>query len=119
MNCPKKAVHILKMYKPPKVVHFKRSKGTIVQDCDVYIGRRCYMGGWQLEQSKWANPFTIKKCGSAEEAVRQYKEYILSRKELISALPELSGKTLGCWCAPNPCHGDVLVELFQKICIKS
>lgn len=28
-----------------------------------------------------------------------------------AALPELAGKTLGCWCAPRPCHGDVLVRL--------
>ena len=30
---------------------------------------------------------------------------------LLAALPELQGKVLGCWCAPLPCHGDVLVEL--------
>jgi Domain of unknown function (DUF4326) len=29
----------------------------------------------------------------------------------MTALPELRGKTLVCWCAPLPCHGDVLVEL--------
>ncbi|QXV62920.1 hypothetical protein CVV72_10730 [Amycolatopsis sp. TNS106] len=26
----------------------------------------------------------------------------------MARLPELCGKTLGCYCAPKPCHGDVL-----------
>jgi len=29
------------------------------------------------------------------------------------ALPELKGKRLGCWCAPLPCHGDILRELCE------
>ena len=28
----------------------------------------------------------------------------------MGALSELRGKTLGCWCAPEPCHGDVLAR---------
>jgi hypothetical protein len=26
----------------------------------------------------------------------------------MAALPELRGKVLACWCAPEPCRGDVL-----------
>lgn len=103
----------------PKVVKIKRSNGQIVQDCDIYIGRRLCMGGWNLSESKWANPFTVKECGSNEEAVKKYRNYILSKPELLDSLHELSGKTLGCWCKPNPCHGDVLVELFVKVAQKS
>jgi hypothetical protein len=29
-------------------------------------------------------------------------------------IPLLVGKTLGCWCKPNPCHGDVLVKLVRE-----
>ncbi|MHB8407806.1 MAG: DUF4326 domain-containing protein [Acidiferrobacterales bacterium] len=29
----------------------------------------------------------------------------------MSALGELRGKVLGCWCSPQACHGDVLEEL--------
>jgi hypothetical protein len=35
----------------------------------------------------------------------------------LNAIPELAGKTLGCWCKKKPtdvCHGDVLVELVEK-----
>lgn len=34
---------------------------------------------------------------------------------LMKSLPELKGKTLGCWCKPYPCHGDVLVELLNEL----
>jgi hypothetical protein len=29
----------------------------------------------------------------------------------MAALPELRGKDLICWCAPKPCHADVLLDL--------
>lgn len=96
------------------VVRIRRKGGVVVQDCDVYIGRKCTMGGWNLPESKWANPFSIKECGSAKEAVRRYDEYIRQNPELLKALPELKGKRLGCWCSPNPCHGDVLVRLANS-----
>ena len=51
------------------VVKIKRSQGVIVQDCDVYIGRACNQGGWNLPESIWKNPYTISRCGSAKEAV--------------------------------------------------
>jgi len=103
------------MSSTPKVVRIKRKGGIVVQDCDVYIGRRLTMGGWDLPDSKWANPFSVKTYGR-EEAIRKYKEYILSKPELIKALGELKGKTLGCWCHPESCHGDVLVELYKENC---
>ena len=72
-------------------------------------------------KSKWHNPYTVEKIngkevpGSREKAIRQYKEYILNKPELLKLIPiELKDKTLGCWCKPNKCHGDVLVELADK-----
>lgn len=88
-----------------KVVHCQKS------DYDIYIGRK----NGSLLQSKWANPFVIGKDGNRAECISKYKEWILTQPELIAALPELEGKTLGCWCKPqNACHGDILVELVQK-----
>jgi hypothetical protein len=31
----------------------------------------------------------------------------------MAALPEFRGKDLVCWCAPEECHGDVLLELVN------
>jgi hypothetical protein len=73
---------------------------------DVYIGR----------PSKWGNPFRIGKDGTRADVIRKYREWILGNPRLMSDLPELKGKRLGCWCSPLPCHGDVLVELVEKYC---
>ena len=98
-----------------KIVRIRRKNGKIIQDCDVYVGRACYQGGWKLPKSKWANPFKVSECGSAEEACRKYRSYLLNDPALVVSLSELCGKTLGCWCAPGSCHGDVLVELANTL----
>ena len=97
-----------------RVVRIRRSGSRIVQDCDVYIGRACTKGGWNLPQSKWANPYTIAREGSAKAAIEKYRAYLLKSPALLDSLEELRGKTLGCWCKPGPCHGDVLLELLKK-----
>lgn len=87
-----------------KVVHCKKEK------YDVYIGR----------PSKWGNPFSHKSGTKAEfilptreEAIEAYEKWITEGdgKHLLNDLHELKGKTLGCWCSPLPCHGDVLKRL--------
>jgi hypothetical protein len=84
---------------------------------DVYIGR----WNWQVRiSSKWRNPYKISKVASDQEQERQrviskYKEYLLNKPELLKLIPiEIKDKVLGCWCAPKPCHGDVLAELADK-----
>jgi hypothetical protein len=70
-----------------------------------------------LEESPWHNPFTVKACGSAEEAVMRYERYILNNPLLMDRLPELRGNVLGCWCKKKghePCHGDVLMKLINQ-----
>lgn len=96
------------------LVKMKRTKERIIQGCDVYIGRRLNMGEWKLEQSKWANPFKVPKDGNLSEVLRKYKEYVLKNEDLMKSLPELKDKVLGCWCKPNKCHGDVLLELLHN-----
>jgi len=80
-----------------KVVHCKRNK------YDVYIGRG----------SKWGNPFRIGIHGNRTEVIAKYKEYFLSNQDLLEDSYELIGKTLGCWCSPKECHGDVLVKFIE------
>lgn len=82
-----------------KVVHCKKAKH------DVYIGR----GGI------WGNPFMEGRDGSRAEVIEKYRAYLLANPMLMSKLPSLKGKVLGCWCSPKPCHGDVLVELANQL----
>ena len=61
--------------------------------------------------SEWGNPFELGKDGDREAVVRNYKDHYLPHKpSLLAKLDELQGKALGCWCAPQRCHGNVLVE---------
>ena len=76
------------------------------EEFDVYIGRG--------RGSKWGNPFAIGKDGNRQEVVQKYKDYILSNQSLLSQIEELRGKDLVCFCAPQQCHGDVLIELANQ-----
>ena|SRR3990167_223043 len=74
--------------------------------------------------SKWGNPMSLRevkrlfpyisKAEARQRAIEWYKSYILCNKELLGALSELKGKDLVCWCAPLPCHADILLELANK-----
>jgi hypothetical protein len=95
---------------------------------NVYIGRRGVIllepegGGTKRrfpeEDSIWANPFKIDKNGTREDVIAKYETYIREKlakdNSLIEKLLKLKGKTLGCWCHPDPCHGDVLVKLIGE-----
>ncbi len=85
----------------PRVVHCKK------EEFDVYVGRG----------SRWGNPYSHKEgtlaehvVGSRTEAIQKFEEYLLSNEELMGSLEELRGKTLGCWCKPKSCHGDILIR---------
>ena len=83
------------------------------QDFDVYTGNRIRFHPRKYLQTKWGNPYAkyLKKYGR-NKVIRMYKKYIMDKPELLKLIPlELKGKTLGCWCKPLPCHGDVLAEL--------
>ena len=58
----------------------------------------------------WGNPFELGKDGDRATVIANYREHYLPFKpSLLARLGELRGKALGCWCAPAPCHADVLI----------
>lgn len=60
-------------------------------------------------RSPWGNPFELPGDGTRAEVIANYEQYYLPYKpSLLDRLHTLKGKALGCWCAPEPCHGDVL-----------
>jgi Domain of unknown function (DUF4326) len=76
-----------------------------IGDDRVYIGR----------PSKWGNPFVIGRDGTRDEVIEKYREWILKQPELMQSLRELKGKHLVCWCSPEPCHGQVLLDLLVEV----
>lgn len=92
---------------------------------NVYIGRRGIVfidnRRFPEKDSSWSNPFKVKKGveGSREEAIRMYRDMILDRiasgQVSRKDFEQLQGKNLGCWCHPEPCHGDVLLDITQNL----
>ena len=78
----------------------------------IYIGRRS--GRYRLPTSKWANPFVVKRVADRETAIAAYERWLRSQAQLMAALYELHDRDLVCWCAPYPCHGDVLLRLANE-----
>ncbi|HEX3035823.1 MAG TPA: DUF4326 domain-containing protein [Thermodesulfobacteriota bacterium] len=101
------------MKRKPTVFNLKHEHKHICGDPNVvYIGRESPRLG--LKRSKWHNPYHVCAFRIREEACWLYREYLLYHKELLDRLPELEGKRLGCYCKPELCHGDILVELFMQ-----
>ena len=82
---------------------------------DVYIGRPSIFG----------NPMKIGEIihqklepVTREEAIAWYKDYFYAKleqqPEFKKAVESLRDKTLGCYCKPLPCHGDIIVEYLEK-----
>jgi hypothetical protein len=94
-----------------KVINM-RGRRFQVPDGAVYVGGRDPWG--RIEGSKFANPFSVKRYGR-EDAIERYRDHLASRPDLVEAARrELAGKDLACWCAPDACHADVLIELTRE-----
>lgn len=71
--------------------------------------------------SRWGNPWSHESKSRAkfivstrEEAIENYRYWILGNPELLADLGELKGKILGCYCLPKSCHAEVLAELADN-----
>lgn len=95
----------------PKVVNCKKDK------YDIYIGRG----------SIWGNPFKIGDHGTREEVIAMYEGWLETgnnytvedateekRQMILAEIGALADKTLGCFCYPKACHGDVLLKLLNN-----
>ena len=101
----------------PKVINIKDIDK--IPEGAVYVGRA--NSRYRLSASKWGNPMTVREIHalrpglSKEEAyqaaVDWYKGYLATSPELLEAIHELRGKDLVCYCAPLPCHADILLKL--------
>lgn len=85
----------------PRVLN--KYKDKIPSDA-IYVGR----------PTRWGNPFRMDDRTSRESAVQQHREWLLKQDELLCSLWTLRGKDLVCFCAPKPCHADILLELANR-----
>lgn len=60
-------------------------------------------------RTPWGNPFEMPSDGDRTTVITKYRlHYLPNKPALLADLPSLAGKALACWCAPEPCHGDIL-----------
>jgi len=64
-------------------------------------------------KTKWGNPYVIGDDGTRDEVLRRYGAHLWHTPPLITDALALKGKALGCWCAPDGCHGDTLARLSE------
>lgn len=70
-------------------------------------------------RTKWGNPFKIEGDITRLRSITLYAAHLVSEINhgtiALRDIRELSGKTLACWCAPEPCHGEVLAAFADRI----
>jgi Domain of unknown function (DUF4326) len=90
-----------------------------VRPCGEYVGRPSALG----------NPFLVGRDGTREDVIGRYRRWLRAqwrhggavRQELerLAAKYRRDGPlTLLCWCAPRPCHADVIREAVLGMCAK-
>lgn len=88
---------------PTKVVNV-----TKTSKYDLYIGRPSKRYG---PDAKYGNPFKVGKDGTRAQVIHLFENWLRDCIRMghytLEFLAELFGQTLGCFCAPEPCHGDV------------
>ena len=95
-----------------KVVNLRKEK------CDVKITRHPKKGITEPpEFGCFGNPYPVEIYGR-EKCLSLYREYFYNRLrndlKFREAVLELTGKTLGCFCKPLACHGDIIKEWLDN-----
>lgn len=82
-----------------RVVNIRRTTGLYR-----YIGRPSILG----------NPFVIGEDGDRDEVLQKFLDYFIDRlatdPEYREAVEAVKDEALGCFCAPERCHGDIIAE---------
>lgn len=85
-----------------------------ISDYDAYIGR-----AGKGQDGYFGNPFRLRANESRGATIEQYRKYFYDRletdPEFKRRIHELKGKTLGCFCKPYACHGDVIAEYLNNL----
>jgi len=71
------------------------------------------------------NPFVVSRDGSRLEVISKYEGWLRDEmtkdgpvKEKLRTLLNKAKRgalNLGCWCAPMPCHGDVIRKILMEM----
>lgn len=98
---------------------YARAVNRRTEPCDVYIGRGSPFGNpFAAGGSEFAHTIPV---ASREEAIKRYANWLTTDEQIEGwvkpsrdQIAALRGQRLGCYCAPQPCHGDVLADLAEN-----
>jgi len=66
-------------------------------------------------KTEWGNPFEMPADGDRDTVIANFEvHYLPFKPSLLGKLKTLRGKALGCWCAPEECHGNILADWAQR-----
>jgi ParB-like chromosome segregation protein Spo0J len=60
----------------------------------------------------WGNPFIVDADGDRDEVCDSYAWYVERKPSFEANSDKLRGRVLACWCYPDRCHGETLIEEF-------
>ena len=107
-KCPKEAVYVGR----PSIWGNPFKIGFLTREETVALYRTAIVSGWDrsLIQRLSDDQLNVVYGQHCAWLIKWWKR----RKQIpVDALGELRGKDLVCWCAPLPCHADVLLELAE------
>ena len=65
-------------------------------------------------RSDWGNPFVMGDDGDRDTVCNSYELFFQLKLSLHIRIKELQGAVLGCWCYPNRCHGEYLIQQLEQ-----
>jgi hypothetical protein len=80
--------------------------------CTHYVGRGRAPSGVGLGLG---NPFPVEKYGRAR-SIERFRLWALNRPTVLGKIRRIPrDAVLGCWCKPQACHADVIVEIWKDL----
>lgn len=89
-----------------RVVHCRREPYDTMIDRTTMFGNRHYICA------------TCTREQSIERFRKDFNERMETDPDYRRHILALAGLTLGCWCKPKACHGDVIAEYLNNRCKK-
>jgi hypothetical protein len=85
-------------------------------DRGIYIGRPSALG----------NPFVIGRDGDRAAVIRKYQAWLAEQLKNAKSAASVELQRLAkqaeqrdiclvCWCAPEPCHGDIIKRAIEQL----
>jgi hypothetical protein len=98
-------------FKPTDKIFGKRATFVVIDDFEPKVHNRHHKSApadavYVGRGSPWGNPYVIGQHGTREEVIELYRVNVLPKLDLAP----LRGKHLVCFCKPQACHGDLLLE---------